>query len=99
MKLFAKKRDTIHLDDEGAREFIHGMGERLGHALDEKIMKELTPCWVQIRTLNEEVKRLQNMTDALYKEAHPELFAEDECQNCDNCRGNCTETACKREDK
>lgn len=99
MKLFAKKRDTIHLDDEGAREFIHGMGERLGRALDDKIMKELAPCRVQIRTINEQVKRLQHMIDALYEEAHPELFAEDECQNCDNCRGNCTETACKREDK
>lgn len=99
MRLFEKKRDTIHLDDAGAREFIHGMGERLGRALDDKIMKALAPYGVQIRTLKEEVKRLQHMTDALYKEAHPELFAEDECQNCDNCCGNCTETACKREDK
>lgn len=78
MRLFKKKRDTIHLDDAGAREFIHGMGERLGRALDDKIMKALAQCRVQIRTINEQVKRLQHMMDAIYEEAYTESSTEKE---------------------
>ena len=75
VRLFKKKRDTIHLDDAGAREFIHGMGERLGRALDDKIIKQIMPLQEAIRRLQAEVKCLQGKRD---REAKLALFTENE---------------------